>query len=284
MICPKCGQENNEGSTFCIKCGTNLKVQEFKNEEVSEEAPVEATPAVSAPEAPVAQPVAEAPAPAVEPTAPAAPAASAAPAQPKTGFNVFAYIIAAFLKPLKSFGKEKDKLSTPKDGFIFGGIVVLAMTIGNYLKNAIIYVHAYESLDALGEMDYVDLLLKKLLIYAVIVFGIAGVMYLVKLVVKKEANYLKHLAIVGTSLISYVLVGMLLSTILGLIWNHLRTIVYELAVIYTIINMYELINDDLQLEGGKRIYVNLILFGAIFIIFYIAALALDTGFGFGIAF
>lgn len=279
MICPKCGQENNEGSTFCIKCGTNLKVQEFKNEEVTEEASVPAAPVA---ETPVSVAPA-APAPAEETAAPT-PAAPAAPAKPKTGFNIFAYIIAAFLKPLSSFRKEKDKLSTPKDGFIFGGVIVLAMTIGNYIKNAIIYVHIYESLDALGELDYVDLLLKKLLIYAVIVFGIAGVMYLVKLVVKKEANYLKHLAIVGTSLISYVLVGMILSTILGLIWSHLHTVVYELAAIYTIINMYELINDDLQLEDNKKIYVNLILFGAIFIIFYIAALALDMGFGFGIAF
>ena len=25
MICPKCGNENINGSTFCIKCGINLK-------------------------------------------------------------------------------------------------------------------------------------------------------------------------------------------------------------------------------------------------------------------
>ncbi len=31
MICPKCGKENIDGSTFCIKCGINLKEEQANN-------------------------------------------------------------------------------------------------------------------------------------------------------------------------------------------------------------------------------------------------------------
>ena len=269
MICPKCGQDNNDGSTFCIKCGTNLKVQELKNEEE-----VTAAETTSAPE-PTPEPVVEPAAPA--PEAPAAPVAAA----PKTGFNLFAYVIAAFLKPFTSFKKEEDNLKDAKTAFTFAGIMVAALTVVNFIFKAIDAVFT-KQLDMntfkmktvvdfgnMGNLDYVDIFVKYPLIVAGVILGIAGLVYIAKLIIKKETNYIKNVSIVTTALIPYLLCTLIVTTIFSWIWSYLGIAVGIASLVYIIAIFTTLINSDLDLKEDARIYFNLAIFATLFIAAYI---------------
>ena len=115
MTCPNCGANNIDGSSFCIKCGTNLKdVQvniNVNNAPMQSEQPMN-----NQQEQPVQQPVYN--------------------NQPQNNYqqpmnnqnnvnvsnaplNYLMYIVAILLKPFKCFKEEETKLCNTKTYLIF---------------------------------------------------------------------------------------------------------------------------------------------------------------------
>lgn len=272
MNCNKCGTINNEASKFCIKCGNplenpvvnanlnnevvNLESNIINNNVINNQSNINSF---------------------VEPVAVSTAPVSSAISQESNGykvnsdnineigvknisFNYFRYIWSALIKPLKTFKGEEESLSETKNSLIFAGIVSVIMMLIGLLTSAISVIftdkfdyQTYETKMAidfsnLGNLDYVTLIFKNLIIYAAIILAIAGVYYLGSLVIKKTISFAKTLSISATSILPFVVLGMLISPILGKIWEPLSVIAMVAGTVYSIIIFFVLIRKEIALD------------------------------------
>lgn len=260
MICPKCGANNMDGSGFCIKCGTNLKdIQPqqtyFHNEAPTQNAQVNVQAQPVYYQQPVEQPsnhqqsgnVSNAP------------------------LNYLMYIVAILLKPFECFKEEESKLCNTKTSFIFSAIIAGAMMPITLVKSMIAVV-VTKSMDystfkyktnidfsKLKDLDWLSLIGKNFLIFAGIIVAIALVYYIVSLMFKKSTNFIKVLSISATSLIPYIVLGMIASPLVGKIWAPLSMIAVIVGVVYSLLIFINLMNEDLAFDSVDiKIYFHLI--------------------------
>lgn len=258
MNCPNCGNFNNQGSKFCINCGNVLNTNssndttaaEFQNQ--SYQQPINNQQMVNQSyQQPVVQPQANIGGTAV--------------------FNFFMYIIFVLIKPFENFKNNESKLCKTKNSLILGGIVAGAMVVINLIKSmiSVVFTKAFDystfkyktvfQIENLKNLDYLSLIFKNLLIYAAIIVVIALVYYLASLVAKKQVSFIKFLSISITSIIPYVLVGMVVAPILGKIWVVLSFVCMIVSILYSIIIFISLINEEIKFEKkDSLIYFHLI--------------------------
>ena len=223
MTCPNCGANNIDGSSFCIKCGTNLKdVQvniNVNNAPMQSEQPMN-----NQQEQPVQRPVYNN-------------QLQNNYQQPMNNqnnvnvsnapLNYLMYIVAILLKPFKCFKEEEAKLCNTKTSLIFSSIIAGAMMLITLFK-AMIAVVFTKTMDystfkyktsvdfsRLKDLDWLSLIGKNLLIFAGVIVAIALVYYIVSLIFKKSTNFIKMLSISATSLIPYIVLGMIVSPLIG---------------------------------------------------------------------
>ena len=256
MVCPKCGTDNSEGFKFCIKCGNGLEPTrtEFVNPVVTEEVIVE-------------QPVQQQPQQSfntyqqpAQPQQPIQTSSVAVSTPDNSPLNYLKYILGLLLKPFETYKSEEGKLSNVKNSLILSGIVAGAMMLINLLTAIIssVFVKTMDystlkmktefSFEGLKNLDYLSLIGKNLLIYVCIIAAIAVVYYLASLVAKKSINFMKTLSISASSLIPYVIMGMVVSPILGKIWAPLSIVATIIGAVYSIILFVLLINDNINFE------------------------------------
>ncbi len=277
MNCPKCGAENISGSTFCIKCGANLKELQSMNvntnnapinEQVAQPTYVESqNQSMQQPmnnQQPVQQPVNNV---------------------STASLNYLMYLIAILLKPFKCFREEESKLNNSKTSIILALLVSVLMTVVNMIKTifATVRVASYSwtegytyswQWDNLKNIKWLELIGKNFLIYACIIFAITLVFYLGSLIVKKQLSFIKSLSIAATSVIPAVVGIMILSPLGGMIWSPLSIVFMVVGAVYTLVILYELMNSELKLEGDAKIYFNLICFGILAVAGYYAYMKL----------
>lgn len=237
MNCSKCGTLNSSDSKFCMTCGQIL------NEEPQViETPVQPTNVEPVYNQPVyTEPVIS--------------------NKAKEGtVNVIKYVIGILLKPFKSFKDEEEKFTEPKNSIILAGIIAAAMMLIKLLTSIInvIFVKKFDvstfkyktSIDfsQVLELDYISLIGKNLLIYAGIIAGIALIYYLASLIIKKEVNYVKTLAITATSFIPYIVLGMIASPLLGKIWGVLSIVAIIIGLVYSLMIFFTLIKEEIEFE------------------------------------
>lgn len=266
MNCPNCGTFNNDGFKFCIKCGNSLETTTTNStdpvatEEVLTEQPVEVASSIPVEAAP-AQPVFE--------------QSQQQPVQPQQSFNsstvstvptdnsplnYLKYVLGLLLKPFETYKSEECKLSNVKNSLILSGIVAGAMMLINLLTAMIsaVFVKAMDystfkyktefNIEGLKNLDYLDLIGKNFLIYVCIIAAIAVVYYLASLVAKKSINFMKTLSISASSIIPYVIMGMVVSPILGKIWAPLSIVATIVGAVYSVILFVLLISDNIHFE------------------------------------
>lgn len=251
MECSKCGTYNSEGFKFCVKCGNNLE-DTSTNDNLSENntsvqpnlndnvVPVQQNESISS----------------VQHTN----NTSNEKNTNNISLNYFRYITSFLLKPFQTFKQEENKLSDTKISLILSGIVACAMMIINLLTSmiSVIFVKTMDystfkykteiNFEGLKNLDYVSLIFKRLLIYAVIIAVIAGIYYLASLVVKKSLSFIKTLSISASSLMPYAVMGMVVSPILGKIWAPLAVISAVIGIVYSIAIFVVLINDNIKFD------------------------------------
>ncbi len=288
MICPKCGANNIDGSSFCIKCGTNLKEMPQMTQQPINNVPTQnvqpqnnqvtqmaAQPVMNQVQTNYDQPVINNQQPVIN-------------TQPQTNYqqpvinqnnanvnnsplNYLTYIINVLLKPFKTFKEEETKLCNPKTSLIFSAIVAVAMMLITLFKAMIssIFVKTidrstYEykttvDFSQLKNLDWVGLLVKNLLIFAGVIVAIALIYYIVSLMFKKSTNFIKMLSVSATSLIPYIALGMIVSPILGKIWTPLSIIATVIGAVYSLLIFINLMNEDLVFDNvDLKIYFHLI--------------------------
>lgn len=291
MNCPRCGSQNISGSTFCIKCGANLKenivqtqqqIYEQSNNNVQNSEYVNLnTEQPTYNNQPVEQPLNQSrqsysqvqvnQTPVNQYQQPANEPAINNINIDNRPLNYLMYIVAVLLKPVRCFKEEENKFNSAKTSIIFSSIVAVGIMLINLIKTMIstIFSKSFDyttfklktSVDFsnLKDLDYLNLIGKQLLIYAGIIFAIALVYYLASLVVKKQVSFTKMLAISATSVIPFTVLSMIVSPLLGKIWAPLSVISLVVGIVYSLLIFITLINKDITFENGdSRIYFNLI--------------------------
>ncbi len=197
--------------------------------------------------------------------------------------NYLSYVTAVILKPFETFKEEEQKLSDTKTSIIFSCIVAGAMMLINLIKSMISVVFVKQMnystfktetkfvLSNLKDLKWFDLIVKQFFIYALIFAAVAGVFYVVALIFKKQSNFIKNLSITTTSMLPYIILGMVASPLLGMLWGHLSAIAVIVGLFYTLFIFVYLINDTVEFENNDlRIYYNAISMSVLLCIAYFA--------------
>lgn len=247
MKCEKCGHESPKGSKFCVGCGGELNTQVSSNSSVNV----------------------------------AGATTNSATLKSGASFNFLMFIVAAFLKPSQSFDEEKSKLDDVKNCMIFSGIIAVLMMLVNLVTSMIaaVITKSYSLFEGsyktefvwenLKELPYLSLIFKNLLIYAIVILALAGIFFVGALIAKKTITYIRALAITAISMIPFIGIGMLLSTILGLIWQPLSVILVLVGFIYSIAIFVGLLSKELSFDNKDyMIYYFVGCFSTVLIITY----------------
>ena len=282
MTCSKCGANNIDGSKFCIKCGANLKEmpqtiqtnnapsQNLQQMNLQQEQPINSQQLENTQQPTYNQPIQQ---------SNANTSASTSP------LNYLMYIIAVMIKPFKSFKEEETKLNDTKTSLILALIMSGAMTIINLIKTifSTVRVASYSwtsgytyswQWDNLKNIKWIEVIGKNFLIYACVLLAIALIFYLGSLIIKKQLSFIKSVSIASTSVIPAIIGGMIISPLVGKIWSPLSIVFIAIGGVYSFIILYELMNEELKLDGDKKIYFNLICFGILTIAGYYAFMKL----------
>lgn len=274
MICPKCGAEIINGSSFCIKCGTDLRNNSVTEQTVAQNVGVNQ--------------------PQVNNTYTQQPQVNNVYVQQpvnnqKSGnsfitmiIGYFMYFFQVLISPVKAIEKNEENLSDTKHSLIMSAVITVTMTIIKLISTMLSAVRVKSfslkgtittkwQWENLKNVKYIEVIGKNFLIYAGIIFAIACVYYIGSLIVKKEIKFIKSVSIATSSIIPAALAILLLSPICSMIWIHLGIVVAIVGAIYSIVVLYELMNRELKLEGDMKIYFNLVCLGILVVAgFYIS--------------
>lgn len=281
MVCKNCGIDNNPVNKFCIKCGAELSKEETGSIIGIEESPTDGSNGVNiGPNAVDIQTI---------PTA----SETTANNQPNSNnqvnssfngamsnnqavsvsngnnskFNYFKYLIFIIIKPVDSLKDNENELNNFKNSGIIALIVSALAMVLNLIKTVISTGYVKEStniwgettkasfnLDLIKELNFVDLILKNFFIYLGIILAIAVVFYLGNLVIKKNVSFVKMLAISTVSFLPIALGIYLLGPVFGLIWSDLNVIFIIIGLVYALVLLYVLTDNELKLEGNIKVY------------------------------
>ena len=224
MFCTKCGTKNNDGAKFCIKCGERFNMVASNKKKDKENLFV----------------------------------------------SYFKNLFKFVTKPA-TFLNEKNKLEDTGKSFVYAGISTGMMAVVNILIKLIYAgIYSVKLSTALYKVNFVKylsfpkLIFLDLSIYAAMIFGIAGILTLAGVIIKKKVKYTKMLSLVSLAIIPYAIGAIIFYTLLALFAG-------AIGLIYTLILLVSMINKEFELKDNKKIYVNAIIFIVLsfFIILYV---------------
>lgn len=260
MKCLKCGTENNQDSRFCVGCGNDLAVQ---NQQQPMNQPVINQNNMMN-QSQVIQPM---------------------NLNNVKAFNLFEFLIKGFIKPTKTVEENDNEIKDTKNSLLLATISTILALVLALINSIIAEVHTVDYFGGghtwdwsqLNNLEWAKVIGTNLLLYAGIIFGIALVFYLAGLVVKKEVNYLKLLAITALSILPIIIGTYIIGPLLGMINYKLEIGIFIIAMCYSIVLLSTLVNNEIGLEKDKKIYFNFICFAIIFVIIFFVIYQITIG-------
>ena len=295
MTCTRCGAENAEGSSFCIKCGAplvnNQNPQPVANPTTVEPAQNSFAQSIpSAAQMAVSQLEQQTATVQAQPTVVQQPVAQTMVSS--VTLNYIMFLISMLIKPFKKFKEEDAKLGDAKNSIILALIVSVVMTLIKTITYIIslVVVKKYSfskgytttiNWENLKDVKWIKFIGQNFLIFAGVILAIALVYYIASLIAKKSVNFTKLLSISAASLVPYTVGAMLLAPIGGYIWSYLSVLFTVAGSVYSFIVLYELMNDEIKLESDAKIYFNvacltILLFGGYFAIIKIMTASITS--------
>lgn len=190
-------------------------------------------------------------------------------------------IKSSIFTPIASIDENVATLKDPKTTFVFAGIISIVIMLTNLISTMFntVFAKKYDfwtqkykwdiSFSNLDSLNYVDLIFKHLLQYALMILCIAGVLYLIVLILKKETSYIKSLGTVSIAIIPNIVLSFAAS-ILGIIWSPLNLITSAAAVTYTILILsFALKNLIKESSIDKLVFYSVILVAILKLLNYI---------------
>lgn len=293
MICNKCGMQNMNGTKFCVKCG-NALVSQTVNQQVyqttgyqnSSVNPVNNQTQNSVSNSNMGQTMSQQ-------------YTNSNVSNPNVNQTVMnqqyqknygntsgitvseclASSIAFLLKPDSTLKEESSKFDNIKNSMIMTIVVSVLATLFSLIQTMfnVVRVTKYWSSEVkwefsnLKEINYIKTIGTSLLVWIGIILAIAFIYYVVGLILKKKVNFPKLLGISALSIIPIVICSFVLSPLLSLINTSIGLGITVLGFVYTIVLIYEAMNQEIQLEGNLKYYFNLICFSVIVVSIYLIA-------------
>lgn len=293
MICNKCGMQNMNGTKFCVKCG-NALVSQTVNQQVyqttgyqnSSVNPVNNQTQNSVSNSNMGQTMSQQ-------------YTNSNVSNPNVNQTVMnqqyqknygntsgitvseclASSIAFLLKPDSTLKEESSKFDNIKNSMIMTIVVSVLATLFSLIQTMfnVVRVTKYWSSEVkwefsnLKEINYIKTIGTSLLVWLGIILAIAFIYYVVGLILKKKVNFPKLLGISALSIIPIVICSFVLSPLLSLINTSIGLGITVLGFVYTIVLIYEAMNQEIQLEGNLKYYFNLICFSVIVVSIYLIA-------------
>ena len=191
------------------------------------------------------------------------------------------FILAVILKPISSLKKKLDEYSDVKSVGILVGVVALGRMIINLLGSMIsaIFVKQFNfwtgdsklsvSFDGLKNLDYFDLIVKQLFGFVIIIAAIAGIYYIVSLIMKKTVNYFKLVTITTVSFVPFFIVSSFICVIVNYIYVPASVFLAIGAFIYSLLTFIISVDSEIEFKDSNfKVYFHTICLTVIFIVSY----------------
>lgn len=203
---------------------------------------------------------------------------------PKISLSQYFFIIlAVMLKPFTALEQELKKFNNFKNSAIMtllvSGVATVIKLISSIISAVVVRDYDWTSSsykttlvwDNLKNLDYLQLIGKSFLIYVCVIVLIATVYYISSLVAKRQTVFSRLLSVSALSIVPVVASVLVLSPILSLIWSQLAIIITFVGFIYTIVLLYEGMNNEVLLSGNAKYYFNLVCFSVLgFALYYLS--------------
>lgn len=265
MNCSNCGTVNNADSKFCVACGNSLVNIQVDNEQSTQTSDTSSNEMLT-------QPINST---TIQndnnfQTNVTTEKTTNTESVVKVSIMGYLYImLAVILKPFTAFKEELNKFTAFKNSafitLIVSGIATIVNLITTMLNEVMVKSYDWTSgsykttwtWENLKELDYMKIIGKNFLIYIGIIAVIATVYYIASLIVKKQTNFAKLLGISAMAVVPMLICSLLLSPILSLIWAELSMPITVIGAVYTVILIYEGMNNEVLVEGNVKYYFNL---------------------------
>lgn len=190
---------------------------------------------------------------------------------PNRKTNIFKLLI----KPIT----EINYINQNKNFFLII-ITIISLTIGNLINTMVnniwkINVDLYTgkiirefNIKNLSNLNYVDLLLKDLFIYAGILLGIIIIYYFASLIVNKRIGFKKISNIVCYSIYPFIIGVFIITPFLSLLFYDLKIVLNIIFIIYSLSILTININEELNINNNIKLYLNAVCLSLAFILTY----------------
>ncbi len=201
----------------------------------------------------------------------------------------FSSIVAFLLKPFTALKEKLNLFNEFKNSAILALIVSGITTVINLLTSMfnVIRVKSFDwssgdykttwVWDNLTELNYIEIIGKNFLICLGVIFAIAVVYYIASLIVKKQVNFSRLVAISTFAIIPALISSLILSPLASVIWIQLAMPVAIIGAMYTLVLLYEGMNHEIKLEGDIKYYFNCICLSILLIAGYYLCVNLVIG-------
>lgn len=283
MLCSKCGTNNNPEAKFCIGCGSPI---EQNRKEVEQPIFNQNLNTLGENQNEIGvtnfnlngslnQTIQQTPSPVLN---------NDTGGQGQTGsisfVGVITLLLSILLKPFTALKKEENKLEQFKNSFGISLFISIFAVIMSLLQE-IIAVTRVRQMDYktykyvtkwvfsnIKEIEFVKVIGQNFLIYLGIIFGLACVFYIASMLIKKQVNFSKMVGFSAISMVPFVLSSLLLAPLAGMISATISVGFSLIGGIYTVLLLYETINNEIKLEGNQKYYFNIICFSILGIAAY----------------
>ena len=197
-----------------------------------------------------------------------------------TIMNCITFILAVALKPVNAM---KSKIKDYSD-FKSAGILVLFVSLAKMIINllgtmiSVIFVKQRNffsgetkfevSFESLKDLNYFDLIVKNVFWSIVVIAAVAGIYYIVAMIMKKNVNYFKMVAITSVSFVPVFVAGFV-GIIVAYIYAPLSVFLIFASFIYSFLIFINAIDSEVEFKDADyKVYFHAICLTVIFIVAY----------------
>ena len=209
-----------------------------------------------------------------------------------TIMNCLTFILAVALKPINALKSKIKDYSDFKSTGVLVLFVALAKMIINLLGTMITTVFVKQtnffsgetklvvSFENLKDLKYFDLIVKNLFWSIVVIAAVAGVYYIVSMIMKKETNYFKLAAITAVAFVPVYAAGFV-SIIVAYIYAPLSAFIIFAACIYSFLIFIHAIDNEVEFKDADfKVFFHTICLTVIFIVtYYVLSNSVGSTFG-----
>jgi len=190
------------------------------------------------------------------------------------------FILGVFLKPVTYLKSKIDDYFDFKKTGILVLLVSLARMILNLLGSMISAVFVKEvnfwtgatkftvSFERLKNLKYFDLIFKQFFGFIIVIAAVAGIYYIVSLIMKKSVNYFKLVAVSTVSFVPFI-ISSFVSVIVSYIYTPASLFLIVAAFIYSIFTFVNGIDNEVKFDDSNfKVYFHGICLVTLFIISY----------------